>query len=539
MSQSAKGGRGVLQNFRALYHEYPSQFWVLVGGAFIDRLGGALLFPFFSLYITKKFDVGMTQVGIIFVIFSITGLVSNLIGGALTDRIGRKRIIIFSLVMSALSALGMGLVNRFELFILVVALVGLLAEVGGPAQQAMVADLLPESKRAQGFGILRVVFNLAVVIGPMIGGLLAARSFLLLFIIDTFTSLTTAVIAALALKESKAPPAVDEPQESMRQTFSGYARVLRDIAFTWFLGASMIMVVVYMQMNTTLAVYLRDVHGTTEQMFGYILSLNAAMVVLFQFPITRAIGKFRPLMVMAVGTLFYAFGFAMYGFVGTYVLFLAAMVIITIGEMLVSPTSQSIVAGLAPEEMRGRYMAVYGFSWVIPSAVGPLLAGLVMDYLNPNWIWYGAGVLGLAAAAAYALLERRVGGSRWAAAEKRLAIMEALEEGRITVEEADQQLTQAEDRKFARLHTGKDGSPGQKLRIRIGDQHSAEAYKEWLLPVGLLNIFLNTDARLSNDLEAHLEDGQLRSLIAHSMQNSGQASLELEDGKRVDISREE
>ena len=85
-------------------------------------------------------------------------------------------------------------------------------------------------------------------------------------------------------------------------------------------------------------------------------------------------------------------------------LFILAMVIITIGEMVVAPTQQAVVAKLAPEDMRGRYMAVFGFSWTIPTAVGPLLAGLIMDNYNPNWIWLGAGIIMLVASAIYAYL---------------------------------------------------------------------------------------------------------------------------------------
>lgn len=175
---------------------------------------------------------------------------------------------------------------------------------------------------------------------------------------------------------------------------------------------------------------------TMAQTFGYILSLNAAMVVLFQFPITRWISKYRPVIVMAVGTLLYAVGFGMYGLVSTYVLFLVAMVIITVGEMLVSPVGQAIVARLAPEDMRGRYMAVFGFSWVIPSAVGPLLAGLVMDNADQRWVWYGAGVIGLIAAGAFVLLERWVGRATWAAIDERLNIIQMLEERKISADEA-------------------------------------------------------------------------------------------------------
>ena len=93
----------LLQQARAVYDEYPRQFWVLILGSFIDRLGGALLFPFFTLYITRKFGVGMTTVGIIFGMFAISSVVGSMFGGALTDRLGRKGVFLFGLITSALS----------------------------------------------------------------------------------------------------------------------------------------------------------------------------------------------------------------------------------------------------------------------------------------------------------------------------------------------------------------------------------------------------------------------------------------------------
>ncbi len=518
------------QQARQLFYEYPSQFWVLVFGTFIDHLGGALLFPFFSLYVTQKFGVGMVEVGVIFAIFSVTGLLSSMLGGALADRIGRKGILLFGLVMSAASALLMGLANDFVLFITVTAVVGLLADVGWPAQQAMVADLLPEEKRAQGYGIIRVVYNLAVVIGPMLGGLLAAYSFTLLFIIDAIASTITAAIIFVALKETKKPAEEGELQESMAQTFLGYAHVLRDSAFVWFLLASMLSVIVYMQMNTSLAVYLRDLHGVSAQGFGYILSLNASMVVLFQFPITRAIRKFNPMTMIVLGTLLYAIGFSMYGFVSVYALFLAAMVVITIGEMLVSPTSQAIVSTLAPEDMRGRYMATYGFSWVIPSAIGPLLAGLVFDHYDPRWIWYGGGVIGLIATLGFYLLNLRIGRARWTTVERRLDIIEQLEQGEITAEEAAQALGTVREGRWGQLMAGSEPPAEQRapeqLHVRLSDQGSGEMRKEFSLPLGLLNTILHTDCRLSADLEARFDAQKLRNLVTHSMRTSAHASLE-------------
>ena len=401
---------------RIIYEDYPRQFWVLVLGTFVDRIGGALLWPFFTLYITRKFGVGMTQVGVMFGLFSLASIVGSTLGGALTDYLGRKSMLIFGLIASATASLVMGVVDSLDLFMAAAIFVGLLADVGGPAQQAMVADLLPEDQRAQGFGILRVVANLAVTIGPAIGGLLAARSYLILFVCDAITSIITAVIALLVIRETKpVSRSQEESRPSIWQTFRGYGAVARDVTYMIYLGACTLMVIVYMQMNTTLSVYLRDTHGVAVQGFGYILSLNAAMVVLFQFYVSQRLRGQPPLRLMTIGTILYAIGFSMYGFVWSYSAFLFAMVIITIGEMVVVPVSQAFVAQLAPEDMRGRYMAFFGFSWIVPGMVGPLLAGLIMDNTDPRWVWYAAGMLGLVAAAVFAGLHRRVGGSQVAA----------------------------------------------------------------------------------------------------------------------------
>ncbi|NOX60953.1 MAG: MFS transporter [Chloroflexi bacterium] len=382
---------------RHIFREYPRQFWVLIGASFIDRVGGALLFPFFTLYITARFGVGMTTVGLIFGLFAISSMVGSTIGGGLTDRWGRKKMIIFGLVTSAAASVYLGLVDDIRIFALMAVLVGLLVDTAGPAQQAMVADLLPARQRADGYAIQRVMNNLAVVIGPAIGGFMAAYSYLLLFIGDAVTSALTAIIVYLKLDETKPKLEAGEKPESWLQTYRRYLQALRDRPFVVFLLASMLATLVYIQLDTTLAVYLRDVHGVPPQGYGWLLSLNALMVVLFQFAITRRLRPYPPMLMLAAAAGFLAVGFGLFGLVNTYVFFIAAVAILTIGEMIMVPVAQALVAKMAPEDMRGRYMAVYGFSWGLPFVIGPTAAGLVMDYLDPRWVWYAAFGLGCAA----------------------------------------------------------------------------------------------------------------------------------------------
>ena len=395
-----------IQRAKNIYQEYPSQFWVVVGANFIDRIGGGMIFPFFALYITKHFQVGMTEVGLLFALFSISDMFGNMIGGALTDFLGRKSMIIMGLIISALTSLAMGMVQQLEWFYVMGAVSGLFATAAGPAHQAMLTDILPEKKRAEGFGVMRVAANLAVAIGPAIGGFIASYSYLILFIADTITSLITALIVYLVVEESK--PEVKEEAETIgfKETFFGYRQVLNDKKFMIFVLVSTVATIVYSQMYSTLSVFLRDVHGVPESGYGWLMTLNAGMVVLFQFMITRKISDKPPMLVLALGSALYVIGFGMYGFVSAYLFFMLAMVIITIGEMVVIPVAQAYVGDAAPEDMRGRYSGVMGFSWMIPWMIGPLLAGLLMDNGYPNWVWYGSAILASISVAGFLWLRK-------------------------------------------------------------------------------------------------------------------------------------
>jgi MFS family permease len=128
------------------------------------------------------------------------------------------------------------------------------------------------------------------------------------------------------------------------------------------------------------------------------------MVVLFQVLATRITRRYLPLPVMAVGTLVYALGVtsiaAGQGFWG----FWLSFVVVTIGELMIMPTSTTFVANLAPIDKRGRYMSFFSLSQGAGRGIAPLLGGLLNDHIGPKAIWYGGGLIGLASAACYAVM---------------------------------------------------------------------------------------------------------------------------------------
>jgi len=170
---------------------------VVVVTHFIDGIGNTMVFPFFALYITQKFNVGMTQAGILLGTFSLAGLIGGGFGGALTDRFGRRKLILFGLVFSAVSSVLLGITNSLVLMYPISAMIGFIGSLSGPAHGAMIADILPEEKRSEGFGILRVVGNMTWIVGPTIAGFVASKSFLALFLTDAVISCIVALIVSL------------------------------------------------------------------------------------------------------------------------------------------------------------------------------------------------------------------------------------------------------------------------------------------------------------------------------------------------------
>ncbi len=402
----------MFSKFKATYSKFSRNFWLLMFASFIDMLGGSLIFPFFSLYLTQKFNVGMTQVGTMFLVWALTsGLIGNTLGGAMADKFGRKTNMIFGLVASATSALFMVVIKNIFLFYIAIAIVGIFEDIAGPARQAMIADLVPDELRGDAYGIFRIVFNLSVTTGPAIGGYMAARSFDTLFFADVVISLLVAVFVFFFLPETR-PQGVNPGQhheETFKQAMKGYGQVFKDKVYMAFTLVSVLSVLMYFNMNSSLSVYLVNHRGFTSEQFGYILSLNAVMVVILQMAFTRFTASWKPMLAIAIGNVLYVIGFSMYGYVNSYAMCLLAMVIITIGEMITAPKEQAIVADFAPEHMRGRYMAIRSFAWIIPVAIAPLGAGLIMDNFDPRILWYVAGFIGTLSVFGFLLLQVKAG----------------------------------------------------------------------------------------------------------------------------------
>jgi len=393
----------MISRIRYTIAEYPLQFWILFCGRFIGSTGGSLVWPFITIYLRQRLNIPLTTVGVLFAISSGVGLFSQVIWGPVVDRFGRKVAMVAGLFNEVMVMIGLALLGSLEAYAVLIALSGLIEPASRIGSDAMIADLIEPDKRAGAYALMRMISNLGIAIGPAVGGFLAATSYLLSFSAAAATASVVLILTIFLVKETK--PDVPEVEEAQRPG-GAYGYIFRDFYFLAFCGASILLWMAYEPFMQILPVYMKEGFGILESGFGLIMTVNALMVVLFQFAVTRVTEKYSEAYVMAAGAFFTALGAATAALSNNFWLFLGAMIILTIGELIWAPTSVTFVARVAPIDMRGRYMGVYGIVGGISWGVGPILYGHLYDNVAPVSVWHLALGLGMACTLAFGLMGR-------------------------------------------------------------------------------------------------------------------------------------
>jgi len=281
--------------------------------------------------------------------------------------------------------------NSLPAFAILMAITGAvnpLYRVGG---DAMMADLIPPHQRADAYALLRLSNNLGVAIGPAVGGVLISASYSIAFYCAAAGLITYGMILTLFARETL--PAGASP--SRVEPLGGYDRIARDRRFMPFVGALTLTQMCATLIWVLMAVHAKQQYHVPENLYGLIPTTNALMVVFFQVVVTQVTKRHPPLKILTVGALFYAAGVGSVSLARGFWGFWLSMVIMTLGELIVVPTSSTYAAGLAPADMRGRYMSIYGLAWPAAMGIAPVMGGYLGDTFGPATTWYSGLVVGL------------------------------------------------------------------------------------------------------------------------------------------------
>lgn len=373
----------------ATLRSFPRAVWVLYFATFVNRFG-TFVVPFLALYLTRR-GFSKLEAGIALSAYGVGHLFASLLGGQLADQFGRRKTILLSMVGSMITMLLFAEAEQYWAILVLAVFAGLATEIYRPASGALLTDLVPAEHRLTAFAMYRLAINAGWAIGPSVGGFLAAHSYYWLFVGDALTSGVFGLLAWFAL------PAGLRLHPAQHISWSGSMKTIwRDAQFMRVLAASFLVGIIFMQTSTSFGLeVLRS--GHSEMVFGAILSLNGILIIVFELPLTTITRRYAPLSAMALGYLLCGIGFGLNALGGTVLIYAIAMTVFTVGEMISLPTQSAYVAGLAPENQRGRYMGANGLTWALALVIGPS-AGMALFEISPNGLWAASFLCGLAAA---------------------------------------------------------------------------------------------------------------------------------------------
>jgi MFS family permease len=371
---------------------YPRQFWLLFCGVFLNRASFSLVWPFLTVFLTQEVGMSLTTVTLLISLRSFSSLVATSFVAPMMDRFGRKSAMIVGMASSAVLFVVMSQAQALWLWAVLMVAHGVVMPMFNIGVYSMVADMIAPENRTSAYALIRVVANAGIAVGPIVGGILIAISFSSIFIFTAIGFMALALLIYGFMPET--------------HTRAGYSFLLKDRVFLGFVGAFFFTEMASVHMFTLLNVYLTNEFGMLPSEYSLLVTINAVMVVVLQYGMTRYTRHYNHYVVMAFGSLVYCIGILSVAFGGTFAHFAISMVIVTLGELIVSPTAMTLVANHAPADMRARYMGVLEIMYPVATGIGPVIGGFLNDNVAPVAMWYNAAAMTLIGAVWFLWLAR-------------------------------------------------------------------------------------------------------------------------------------
>lgn len=370
----------------------PRSFWVLFAGTLVNRVGGFVLF-FLAIYLTEQRGLSAAQSGLVLSAYGFGAILGGPIGGALSDRVGRRPTLVGCLLGGGASLFALGLARGAVMITALGVLTGCVYEMYRPVVSATVADIVSPEDRPRAYGLIYWAVNLGAAVAAAIGGLIAAYSYQALFALDALTTAGFGLVIWAALPETR-------PAEHAHHARPGIRVVLSDSVFLAVCALSFMFSIVFFQSFAGLPIDMRA-HGLSTASFGMLMAINGALIVLFQPAAGELIrGRARP-SVLAIASVLLGIGFGMNGWIGSAPAYAASITVWTAGEILFAPAAQSLAADLAPTHLRGAYQGAFAVAFTSAFAAAPAVGGFVLGHAGAFWLWVCCLIVGLATAAGF------------------------------------------------------------------------------------------------------------------------------------------
>jgi predicted MFS family arabinose efflux permease len=380
------------------YRSLDRRIWIIAGTRAINTMGFSIVMPFMAMYLVEKRHATGALYGTVYFLAGLAAALSNALSGELSDRMGRRRVMLAALGVRTLNmmALGVAVLAHAPLAVLGMLIVvnGFLRSLFEPAASAAVTELCPIERRTAAYGLQRIGVNLGWALGPALGGALAAaHSYGGLF----FLAAAITVLAALALSRITDPqvhPYVEREGLSLEAVRAAWQRNRPFFVYLVLVFAGSTLTV---QQFSTLSVYVKTQIHLSEATIGLLYTINGVLVVLLQVPAVRFIDEGGPRRALVFGPALYTLAFLGIGAAGSFRGLALAMALLTAGEVVFSPALSDMAAHLGDPRHLGRAFGLFGLMQQLGLSMGPLVGGLVYDHLRgahlAMWGTFAAGMV--------------------------------------------------------------------------------------------------------------------------------------------------
>jgi MFS family permease len=346
-------------------------------------IAGSMLWTFIGIWAIKRLDASNVQLAFGFLGGAMAGAIGGYLGGHLSDRFGRRPLILVGWAVGPLvPLLALAVGDRLWWGIALIASVGLVGSLGQAANQALVPDLIPRERHEAGYASVRVVQNLGVTLGPPIAGLLLLGENWTRFFIGAACAAVVPFLLALRFIPRRGRYAPAAPPER-----GSFGVIIRDRVFLLFFLSGTFATLVYVAYETVLPISLTTTHGLAPSTWGFLVVINPAMVALFQLRVTAHTAHVPASVKLSTAILLMGLPFLLLTRTGSLPVVAFVIFVFVIGEMLWIPTSQAVVARIAPADIRGAYIGAFGSTFAIGFALTPFVGLQVRGAAGDATMW--------------------------------------------------------------------------------------------------------------------------------------------------------
>jgi MFS family permease len=386
-----------------IFWQLRSELKTIFSALLINRMGTMVL-PFLTLYLVHQLHFSAAQAGFIFGLFGFGALITDVLWSWLLARFSLIKVMVVTPFISGATLLIFPLLHNF-FFISLAALVFAMAnEAFRPASLAIISSLSASEQRKIAFSINRLAINLGMSIGPAIGGFVATKSFLLLFVINGVSTLITGLVLwqKLLHKNISAEKTATQPPTQAIITSNAF----HDKRLIYFLLAFIPVLMVFMQHESTLGLFIvHNLHATTFY-YGLIFTINTVLIVLLEVSLNALTLHWSNKKSLLLGSALITLGFSLLIFTHSFLGVVIASIIWTFGEMFSFPAGATYISHIAPAEKQGNYMALYSGSFNLAIMLGPWAGLYIYDVLGSTTLWLACFIAGMISVVMLALMRK-------------------------------------------------------------------------------------------------------------------------------------